>query len=250
MKKILTILAGALIAASACFSVSAEIPAFKDKSWKAFDAKELTDVYSNIKTINKTTEKIDFTFFVYDDEIKGWKKFGTSKLKKYNDSDLLDKLLQFKLTSVSKFQYFAYTTSKTQLETKYEISTKDDLIYITASYVKAIRPLSGLSAGVQKRKDAAVSDDISVDFEFTNISGKDISAVSLTLLPQNVKGETMTCERTGRSEQTVKTVEPTKDGETYKSATGVLWTNASIKKIKVTKVKIFFVDGTETEYEL
>ncbi len=250
MKKILTIFAGALIALSACFSLSAEIPAYKDKSWTVFDAKEMTDVYSNIKIVNKTTENINFTFFVYDDEIKGWKKFGTAKLKKYNDTDMLDRLLQFKLTSVSKFQYFAYTTSKTKLDTKYELSTKDDLIFITASYVKAVKPLSGVSASVQKRKDAAVSDDISVDFTFTNISGKDIEKVSLTFLPMNVKEETMKCERTGRSEQTVNTVEPTKDGETCEGVTGVLWTNASIKKIKVTKIKIFFVDGTETEYEL
>lgn len=262
MKK--SIIAGAVFAVVATFA-AAEVPAKlqeemirEDKSAVIFDAGDYGKNYSEIQMLNKTAEKIEMTIYAYNPNVDkktkepiGWFKFGTTKVKDYNDLDTISKVLKYKVTPVRDFKYFAYSTSKTVREVKFTLDYDREAFTVKAEYVNAVRPLASIEAKPVLAKNPENKKDIlgvKGEISFRNISNKTIKNVTLTIKASDKSLVSRTND--GKEEPSVFIGELIEDGETYKAETPVFWNNTSIDEIRVTKVKILYLDSTEDEYSL
>ena len=262
MKK--SIIAGAVFAMAATFA-AAEVPAKlqeemirEDKAAVIFDAGDYGKNYSEIQMLNKTAEKIEMTIYAYNPNVDkktkepiGWFKFGTTKVKDYNDLDTISKVLKYKVTPVRDFKYFAYSTSKTVREVKFTLDYDREAFTVKAEYVNAVRPLASIEAKPVLAKNPENKKDIlgvKGEISFRNISNKTIKNVTLTIKASDKSLVSRTND--GKEEPSVFIGELIEDGETYKAETPVFWNNTSIDEIRVTKVKILYLDSTEDEYSL
>ena len=103
------------------------------------------------KMLNKTAEKIEMTIYAYNPKLEknstkpiGWFKFGTTKVKDYNDLDTMSKAIKYKVTSIKEFRYFAYSTSKTVREVKFNLDYEKEAFTVRADYVNKVRPLASV----------------------------------------------------------------------------------------------------------
>lgn len=247
-----------LMAAAGLF---AEVPEdvraeFKDSSATFFDAGDFAKNYGQIKMTNKSAEKIEANVYAYDERpdkktgrAAGWIKFGTLKVKDYKDESELSRQIKYKVTPVKTFRYFAYTTSKTQMAVKYELSYSNEVFEILASYENAIRPLASLEAKPQVEKNPENKKQVlgtKALVSFRNVSGKAAKSVILTMRASD-KG-LVSRTNDGKEEPSIIVSEIVEDGETFKCESPVFWNNTAINKIEFTRVKVEFTDGTEDEY--
>ncbi len=230
------------------FSAGAEPSAFGGNAVLEFDAQDLFkgSDYDDISLVNKTGEKIELTVNAWSEKDNTWVKYGSVKTSDYNDTDTLSKTIRYKVTPMDKFRYFAITASKTRLEVKFELAADGETASIRASYAKPVRPLASLEAKPFRDKNG---NGVGAELSFRNVSWREITTVEITLRASD-KGMVVKHQKTGNDETIIRTKDPIKDGERYKTQTSPFWTDFAIDEVKITRVKIMFADGTEDSYNL
>ncbi|MCR5125639.1 MAG: hypothetical protein K6B43_10675 [Treponema sp.] len=263
MKK--SVLVGALMAFASAFLATAEVPSElkaemikEDKAAVFFDASDYGKNYSEIQMLNKTAEKIEMTIYAYNPKLEknstkpiGWFKFGTTKVKDYNDLDTMSKAIKYKVTSIKEFRYFAYSTSKTVREVKFNLDYDKEAFTVRADYVNKVRPLASVEVKPVLAKNPSNKKDIlgvKGEISLRNISDKTIKNITLTIKASDKSLVSRTND--GKEEAIYHIGELIEDGEKYKAETPVFWNNTAIDEIRVTKVKILYLDSTEDEYEI
>ncbi|MBR6913150.1 MAG: hypothetical protein IKN34_05005, partial [Treponema sp.] len=86
------------------------------------------------------------------------------------------------------------------------------------------------------------------EISLRNISDKTIKNITLTIKASDKSLVSRTND--GKEEAIYHIGELIEDGEKYKAETPVFWNNTAIDEIRVTKVKILYLDSTEDEYEI
>lgn len=262
MKKIFKTAISAAAAALALAVVPAaadEFPEFKSSSsFVTIDSKELSD-FKNVEALNKTAEKYEFSVYAYDETPskknesipKGWVLFSKIKLSDYNErkgTGAASNVMNYKLTSATKFRYFAVTYPETKLKTRVELTKDGTSFLLTLFYDQPIKPLASLSVepALEKNSKKEVV-GVNAEISFRNISMKDISDLTLTI--SALKKGTIVKTKTGGLEETRIAIGAViKDGERYELSTASMWDDTAIDTIKVQKVEINYIDGTHQEY--
>lgn len=105
------------------------------------------------------------------------------------------------------------------------------------------------SDGTSRRqwKDGAVNsaDGIGIRYLIYNATDKPIKYISVEFLPYDTVGEITRCNTTGKDMHAVKLVGPFNVNEKAGFKEDVVWYNPTIKEVKIRKVHIEYMDGTE-----
>ena len=84
----------------------------------------------------------------------------------------------------------------------------------------------------------------SVKFSFTNLTGKTIKYLTVSMRPYNAVGDVVECTIKNISLSVVKCTGPYEAGATYTLVNENAWVNPTIEKVKIESVEIEYMDGS------
>ncbi len=86
---------------------------------------------------------------------------------------------------------------------------------------------------------------VSVAFSFTNTGNKTIKYANFGFIPYNAVDDAVGCSIRGESERFVKYTGPLGPNQSHRGVFENAWYNNSIQKVKVSKIYVQYMDGTE-----